>query len=89
MKKVKFEKYLYLNGTHQCLLTEDSDLGFLVRDDERFGKFTMHIRLLLHVKGMRRNLREATHTEMINNLEKLTECTKVKVKYELRRTSSV
>lgn len=54
------------------------DLGFLVRDYESFGKFILHILFLLHVEGIRRNLREttdSTHTYMINNLEKLTEYT--------------
>lgn len=60
MKKVKSEKFLHLNGTYQCLFTECPDLGFLVRDYESFGKFAMHILLLLHVRGVRWNLREPT-----------------------------
>lgn len=82
MKKVKSEKFLYFNGNLQYLLTEYLHLGFLVRDYDSFGKFTMHVLLLLYVKRVRRNVeRNASfpNTHRINNLEKLTECTKGKV----------
>lgn len=64
MKKVKSEKFLHLNGIYQCLLMEYPDLGFLVRDYESFGKFTMHRLLLLHVWGMRWNSREPTDSNL-------------------------
>lgn len=60
MKKVKSEKCLHFNGIYQYLLTEYLDLDFLIRNYESFGKFTMHIHPLLHVKGMRWHLRELT-----------------------------
>lgn len=68
MKKVKSEKFLYFNGNYQYFLTEYLHLGFLVRDYDSFGKFTMHVLLLLYVKRVRRNVRETPPSQIHTGL---------------------